>query len=53
MIPLFSNAECLAYGVVDLNLAEYEKEFNLWLNEMEEAAAYRNLIAEHAHAYRN
>jgi hypothetical protein len=47
MIPLFSNAQCLAYGVADLNVAEYEKEFNLWLDEMEEAAAYRALVAEH------
>jgi hypothetical protein len=46
MIPLLSNAECLAYGVSDLNVAECEKEFNLWLNEMEEAAAYRELVAE-------
>ena len=48
MITLFSNAEVLAYGVADLNLAEYEKEFNLWLNELEEAHAYRNLVNEHA-----
>lgn len=49
-----TDAEALAYGIVDLDLPVFEKEFNDWLEglnfdnwitELEEAEAYRNLVA--------
>jgi hypothetical protein len=57
ILPEITDAEALAYGLVNLDLPVFEKEFNVlleelsfdnWLSELEEAAAYRALVASHA-----